>query len=328
MRRSTLAIAATAALYWTGSAGGALAEASNAAPEPIAIAIAALDYTDTSGEVNDQRAAHQELLRAFTSALQNDLSASGKYRAVPITCGAEPCASQTDALELQKAAQVAGARLVVIGGVHKMSTLVQWAKIQIVDEDEGRIVFDRSLTFRGDTRLAWERAETFTAREILASSPGFDTAASTSPRIKIAVFDFELEDFSGGSSLIPESASDTGQLKLATDEARRLIAQSAHYGIADVSSADAAPVKTHELRKCGGCDAGIALKLGADQSLVGIVTRISRTDYAVTFKLRDASTGALIAVEQTDLRLGTSDSWNRGAAWLIKRRLLEKQSRR
>ena len=183
--------------------GGALAEASNAAPQPIGIAIAALDYTDTSGEVNDQRAAHQELLRAFTSALQNDLSASGKYRAVPITCGAEPCQSQADALELQKAAQAAGARLVVIGGVHKMSTLVQWAKIQIVDEDEGRIVFDRSLTFRGDTRLAWERAETFTAREILASSPGFDSAASTSPRVKIAVFDFELEDFSGGSSLIP-----------------------------------------------------------------------------------------------------------------------------
>jgi hypothetical protein len=80
------------------------------------------------------------------------------------------------------------------------------------------------------------------------------------------------------------------------------------------------------LRNCDGCDAGIALKLGADQSLVGIVTRISMTDYAVTFKLRDARTGALVAVEQTDLRMGANHSWNRGAAWLIKNRLLEKQS--
>ena len=66
--------------------------------------------------------------------------------------------------------------------------------------------------------------------------------------------------------------------------------------------------------------------LGADQSLVGIVTRITRTDYAVTFKIRDARTGAPIDVEQTDLRIGANYSWNRGAAWLIKNRLLEKQA--
>jgi hypothetical protein len=46
----------------------------------------------------------------------------------------------------------------------------------------------------------------------------------------------------------------------------------------------------------------------------------------VTFKIRDTRTGAPIAVEQTDLRIGANYSWNRGAAWLIKNRLLEKQA--
>jgi hypothetical protein len=65
----------------------------------------------------------------------------------------------------------------------------------------------------------------------------------------------------------------------------------------------------------------------ATPQLLGNSARIiTRTDYAVTFKIRDARTGAPIAVEQTDLRIGANYSWNRGAAWLIKNRLLEKQA--
>jgi hypothetical protein len=107
---------------------------------------------------------------------------------------------------------------------------------------------------------------------------------------------------------------------------RRLLVESGRYSLVDVSGADAPDVTAHSLHKCDGCDAAIARKLGADQSFVGTVSRITRTDYAVTFKLRDTRTGAPIAVEQTDLRIGANYSWNRGAAWLIKNRLLEKQA--
>jgi len=172
--------------------------------------------------------------------------------------------------------------------------------------------------------MAWQKAESFVGRDILDSSLGPDKKAEPIAPVKLAVFDFELEDLSGGAEIIPESDEDREELRLATETARRLIAESGRYSLVDVSNA--ADVKTHNLRKCDGCDAAIALKLGADQSLVGAVNHISRMEYGVTFRLRDARTGKLLSVEQTDLRMGANHSWNRGAEWLIKNRLLEKQA--
>jgi Protein of unknown function (DUF2380) len=257
MRRSMFVIAVAATFWQAGCPCSAKAETPVPTPQPVTLAIADLDYIDTSGEVNGQTAAHRERLRAFASALQRDLAETGKYRIVPISCGAEPCRATTDPFELQKAALAAGVRLVITGGVHKTSTLVQWAKLQIADEDEGRIVFDRLLTFRGDTDEAWQRAEAFAARQILEASAGAGAMAGSSPRVKIAVFDFELEDFSGGAGLIPVSSGDIEELKRATEEVRRLIAQSPGYSLADVSGADATPAKAHELWNCDGCDAGM-----------------------------------------------------------------------
>jgi Protein of unknown function (DUF2380) len=148
-------------------------------------------------------------------------------------------------------------------------------------------------------------------------------SADTSPPVKLAVFDFELEDFSAGAALLPANPADSEQLKRVTSEARQLIAQSGRYTLVDISGADAEAVKAHALRNCDGCDAGIALKFGAQQSLVGIVTRISRTEYTVRFMIRDARTGATVFNQQTGLRMGAVESWYRGAVWLIKNSLLQ-----
>ena len=150
----------------------------------------------------------------------------------------------------------------------------------------------------------------------------FATRAETAPPIKIAVFDFELEDYSAGGGVIGETPEDVAQLKRATDEARQLLAQSGRYSLVDVSPADAEPAKTQSLRMCGGCEADIAHRLGADQSFVGVVARSSRTEYAVGFQIRDARDGSLVFKQQTDLRMGTNDSWNRGVIRLIKNTLL------
>ena len=147
-----------------------------------------------------------------------------------------------------------------------------------------------------------------------------ETAAP--PPIKMAVFPFELEDFSAGAAYVPPDDIDREQLRLSTEEARRLIAASGRYQLVDVSAVNDQAAKAGKLRECDGCDARIAAGLDADQSMIGIVTRITRMEYAVTYKVRDARSGAIVAVAQTDLRMGANVAWSRGARWLIQNRLL------
>jgi hypothetical protein len=159
------------------------------------------------------------------------------------------------------------------------------------------------------------------APAIVLAAPAAAGAAET---VKIAVFPFELEDFSAGAAYVPPDDIDREQLRLSTEEARRLIAASGRYQLVDVSAVNDQAAKAAKLRDCDGCEARIAAGLDADQSMIGIVTRITRMEYAVTFKLRDARSGAIVAVEQTDLRMGANVAWSRGARWLIQNRLLER----
>jgi hypothetical protein len=154
------------------------------------------------------------------------------------------------------------------------------------------------------------------------AAAGAAEAVAPSP-IKMAVFPFELEDFSAAAAHVPPDDIDREQLRLSTEEARRLIAASGRYQLVDVGAVNAPAAKAGKLRDCDGCEARIAAGLDADQSMIGIVTRVSRTEYAVTYKLRDARSGAIVAVEQTDLRMGANVAWSRGARWLIQNRLLE-----
>jgi hypothetical protein len=148
--------------------------AQTAAP---ALAIVALDYIDTSGEVRDQRADHARRLKAFMESLRSDLMASGKFRVVALDCPQARCpASSSPPDELAATAGKAGAAYVLVGGIHKMSTLVQWAKVEIVDVGTRRAVFERLLTFRGDDDASWQHAEAFLARDILKET-AFESSA-------------------------------------------------------------------------------------------------------------------------------------------------------
>jgi Tol biopolymer transport system component len=139
----------------------------SARDQPTPLAIVDFDYNDTSGEPADQNAIHQSRLKAFMQAIRSDLAASGKFSLVALSCGSDPCSiTQTPSAEILDKARQAGARLLLFGGIHKMSTLIQWAKIQAVDLKTEKLVFDRLLTFRGDTDDAWKRAEAFVAEQM------------------------------------------------------------------------------------------------------------------------------------------------------------------
>ena len=155
------AVAILSAVAWLSAAGA------DAARPPIPVAVIDFDYTDTSGEPRDQTAEHAARLAAFVKALRSDLAATGRFRPVEIACASPPCtAANTPAPALIKAAKAAGARLLVYGGVEKMSTLIQWGKLQIVDLQADRLVDDKMLSFRGDSDDAWRRAEVFVVEEI------------------------------------------------------------------------------------------------------------------------------------------------------------------
>ncbi|MGY2901300.1 DUF3280 domain-containing protein [Bradyrhizobium sp. URHC0002] len=159
---------------------------------------------------------------------------------------------------------------------------------------------------------------------VLAVHAAAEAAEAVAPSpVKMAVFPFELEDFSAAAAYVPPDDIDREQLRLSTEEARRLIAASGRYQLVDVGAVSDPAAKAGKLRDCDGCDARIAAGLDADQSMIGIVTRITRMEYAVTYKIRDARSGALVDVKQTDLRMGANVAWSRGARWLIENRLLE-----
>ena len=86
---------------------------------------------------------------------------------------------------------------------------------------------------------------------------GAAEAVAPSP-VKIAVFPFELEDFSAGAAYVPPDDIDRAQLRLSTEEARRLIAASGRYQLVDVSAVSDQAAKAGKLRDCDGCDARIA----------------------------------------------------------------------
>jgi uncharacterized protein DUF2380 len=146
----------------------AVVQADNTASEPIPIAVAEFDYNDTSGEPEDQRAKHAAQLQSFANSIRAGLKSSGKYRVVPLVCEPAPCrVNDMDAESLIAAARKAGAQQLVFGGIHKMSTLVQFAKIQILDLKLDKLVFERLLTFRGDSDDAWDHAQRFVVRDIV-----------------------------------------------------------------------------------------------------------------------------------------------------------------
>jgi TolB-like protein len=138
MRSAFCSTVAVAILGLTAALGGQRAHVDVTPTQPVALSVLGLDFVDTSGEPTDQTAAHQRAAD-FVSALQRDLVANGQYRVVPMSCGSAPCEPVMNPAELQKAARAAGARFVVLGSVHKMSTLVRWAKIQVADEEQGEL---------------------------------------------------------------------------------------------------------------------------------------------------------------------------------------------
>jgi ABC-type proline/glycine betaine transport system substrate-binding protein len=159
---------------------------------------------------------------------------------------------------------------------------------------------------------------------VAALSPVRAAEAEKSQPVAIAVFAFELEDASPAAALMGKTTSSAAAMDKVSSEARRMLAQSGRYNLIDVSQSNANPVKEKSLRNCDGCEAGIALKLGAEESLLGVVTRVTQTDYYVAIRIRDAHTGKILDQQEANFA-GGDDGWASGVRMLIKHQILAQQ---
>ena len=145
--------------------------------------------------------------------------------------------------------------------------------------------------------------------------------SADAPPVKLAVFDFELDDLTPAAAYLSQATSAAATLEKVTHAAREQLAQSGRYQLVEVSHAGALPAATHTLRNCEGCEAAIALELGAQQSLFGIVRRATQTDYYISVVIRDTRTGKVINEQEANFA-GDESGWPTGVRMLIKHQVL------
>jgi hypothetical protein len=150
----------------------------------------------------------------------------------------------------------------------------------------------------------------------------FPARGATSTPLKIAVFEFELEDVSAaGATSKVESAADLSRMQMVTNEVRRVLKESGRYRLVDTAGVSAEAVNQRTLRSCNGCDSAIALTLGADLSLIGVVTRVAQTEYYASLQITDTKTGKVVN-QQNAFFTGADDAWASGVRLLLKHGIL------
>jgi len=150
--------------------------------------------------------------------------------------------------------------------------------------------------------------------------PALAGPPASSP-VMIAVFEFELVDASPAAVLLGKSTSAAATLDKVTSAARDELAHSGRYQVIDASKTAVPGAPAKGLRDCDGCEAALALQLGAEQSLLGIVQRATQTDYYVVIQIRDAHSGKLIDQQDANFA-GSEDGWPSGVRMLIKHQVL------
>jgi len=177
--------------------------------------------------------------------------------------------------------------------------------------------FERRTSLRS---FAWIGSAGVLALGLLAL-PAFATKGGKTAPTRIAVFAFELDDESPAASLLNEATSTTAAMEKVNSDARAELAQSGRYDVIDASKTDMSAVANKSFRSCDGCEAGIALTLGAEQSFIGIVKRATQTDYYIVIQIRDARTGKVLDQQAANFA-GGEEGWGTGARMLIRHQIL------
>ncbi|MBC6497214.1 MAG: DUF3280 domain-containing protein [Alphaproteobacteria bacterium GM7ARS4] len=163
---------------------------------------------------------------------------------------------------------------------------------------------------------------------VLAVPPAVAHVAQAQEKPKLAVFKCELFDTSGGQ--LPDILhAQTKRLDLITDIIIEDIKRRHVYDLVDTSRANeldsphARFAAEGLFRECPGCEAEVALQLGADVSMGCLIQKVSNLILNINFYLRDTHSGQLTGQYSAAIRGNTDQTWTRSALWLLKNRVFE-----
>jgi Protein of unknown function (DUF2380) len=137
----------------------------------------------------------------------------------------------------------------------------------------------------------------------------------------VAVFDFEYIDTSLEGAMNGVRADEQARLGRLDAQLRTRLKASKNFEVLD-DTVIAAQAHASNLQSCGGCDADLAERLGADLAITGTVQKVSNLILNINLYVRDVHSRRLIANMSADIRGNTDESWSRGLEWLVRNRLL------
>jgi hypothetical protein len=139
---------------------------------------------------------------------------------------------------------------------------------------------------------------------------------------RTAVFDFELINTSTG---LDPTETERARLAMLSDRLREALDASTYFDV--VSIEPVAEEAAHsKLQACGACDRRFAESIGADLSVTGVINKVSELVLSIRIFVRNVGTGEIVAAFTADIRGNDDRSWTRGLDWLLKHRILPKDS--
>jgi hypothetical protein len=146
----------------------------------------------------------------------------------------------------------------------------------------------------------------------LAAAAAPLAAAEEGRTTRVLVLDVELLDTSGEG----EAPGHAARLAAASGHLRDLLAQTQSLEVVG-------PVgETPRIRTCNGCEITLARDAGAAFVVTGLVHKVSTLILSITVKVRDASSGGVVAGSAVDIRGDNDQSWLHDISWLVEHRLL------
>jgi len=144
--------------------------------------------------------------------------------------------------------------------------------------------------------------------------------------VQIVVFDAQLVDTSTEGEMFGTNAAETKRLAMISDQLRAGLHMSERYEVLDMEPAQSALATLSDsvrfFHDCNNCELDIAKSLGAQQSAVVWVQKVSNLILNLNVVIKDVATGKIVKTSFVDIRGNTDRSWQHGTKYMLKNRLL------